>query len=745
MSSLRTWFRGPSGASSSKASSKAPSPLPSPVASSLALNGQAKAPLSPAQREISDIEDAMSATGLIMNDDIEGAEIRLRSREDGSAFHQLGLGLSTFMRSVLGFEKEIMAEAASRLTETENRAWNDMKKAQKEAEKASGGGGGWFSSKPAATSEPYGKNDIAGSTSKIYPPGSEFALTYALALLLNAVVSVMHESLTEGLKGFYKLRKAFTIMDGIMQAEEQFLRSLHGDTSVSLAVPIAAPKRPRMSDDMMPGSFDESEFADLDRADSPSGKDKEDSDEDFVDVAKGLSGAQTPAAPVVRLSEPDSAAPEHGTTDSQVLNEKLDQLDLSQGSSRPQTPRSTNTQDDAGPSAPGPSRSERSNAIRADKDLFTTPVDVFVHSGLNMCFGILNLILSMVPPAFSRLLSVIGFRGDRNRGVRMLWQASQFPNINGAMAGLVLLGFYNGFLGFADILPSEADVAELAKSDEDTGEAEAVSYPKEKCDALLAEMRRRYPQSGLWKLEDARVRANTKRLDEAIEMLKRNADSKMRQITALNNFELSMNSMYSMDFPSMRNDFLRCIELNNWSHSLYYYIAGCADLELYRNEFHRAAQLGPDNADGRVASTEAQKHKKSAEEHFRKAPGVAGRKRFMARQLPFEVFVCRKLQKWEERAKALEIDLADAVGPSPAMEMIYLWNGSKRMAPPLLEKARGYLAWERCTIDGEKLRTVQDEADEAAVRTLADSALLRQLGKGAEVRKSVQPLLDMDR
>ncbi len=122
------------------------------------------------------------------------------------------------------------------------------------------------------------------------------------------------------------------------------------------------------------------------------------------------------------------------------------------------------------------------------------------------------------------------------------------------------------------------------------------------------------------------------------------------------------------------------MELNNWSHALYYYIAGASQVELYRE--HK--QSNPDKAVSPISCNlklrdeklieSQQHHAKLAEEYLLKLPALTGVRRFMARQLPFDVFVLRKVKKWQHRAKEGGLKLVDAVGVSPIEEMIYIWS-----------------------------------------------------------------------
>ncbi|KAI1320863.1 breast cancer protein [Xylariaceae sp. FL0255] len=625
MSRLGNWFRGSTPKSSSNAS---------PAESQVDLRAET----------ITLLQDAMRGADLIMNDDIDGAEERLKAGD--STFHSFGHATTLFMRCILGVEKTVMAKANARLSEVETTTIAELKKAER---------------------------DPNNSSDRIYSNGSEYSLILAEIHLMSAVIGVLQESLTEAIKSFLKLRKAYLAVDAIIRAEEAYAKRKGLQSSTSIQTPTPPGTK-------MPGGFEDDE------------------DLEFVEAEEINPDTPTPPEYMGHLDTYKAA-----------FEEKLAELSLEADKD------------------PGTLASPAEFAVRTglsggpDSEHFADPLDAFVHSGATMCFGVLLLLLSLIPPAFSRLLAIVGFRGDRERGIKLLWQSSKFDNINGAVAGLTLAAYYNGFLGFADILPSDADVKQGA----------ITGYPKEGLPALLAKLRARYPDSALWKVEEARAKGITKDLDGALVILK-DSKSKIKQVEALSNFEMALDSFYVRDWTHARDGFLRCIELNDWSPSLYYYMAGTAELENYRNVFHSSPK----------DETQANLHKKKAEEFFRKAPAVAGRKKLLSRPLPFEQFAVRRVQKWEDRAKILGIDLADAAGISPAQEMVYLWNGTKKMQPQQLERASEDLSWDRLTCSDAARKAIQTEADEEVSKYLFDACLLRNLGKLEEAESLVMALIN---
>ncbi|KAL8920906.1 MAG: hypothetical protein Q9172_004294 [Xanthocarpia lactea] len=633
------------------------------------------------------VEASMRAANHIMNDDLQAAEDGLANGT--SSFHKMGKGMVAFLRATLGFEPEIMREASERLADAETTASADHRKSQR---------------------------DSHAHRSIIYPIGSEFALCHAESQLMSAVVGVLNESLTESIRGFYKLRKAFVTLDAILAAEDKYMRGQSRRT-VGARVSVDSLRSNRSSRSMkaVPGGFGDERH---------SAKKQEKSLLDTVRQNEAQAAANTTTnsngRPIAEdddeddeFYDVDESHESSPATDIYAGHVEIDGVIKDLTNNSLDDDNRSETQD-----LPPPKALSSDHQVLdhdPDSDVFSNPIDVFIHSGANLCFGLLLVMISMIPPAFNKLLFIIGFHGDRDRGLRLLWQASKFHNINGAMAGLCLLGYYHAVVGFADILPEPSSTRTSANETQQ----DVQGYPKERCETLLQDMRSRHPKSHLWLLEEARMEAMNRRLSTALSLLESSSKTKspLKQVEALNMFEKSLNAMYIHDYALCAESFIKCVDLNNWSHALYYYNAGAAHVESYRHS----------KMSGR-SDKEIKKHAEKATEYLRQAPKHAGKKKFMARQLPFDVFVTRKIQKWDARAKEWGVPFIDAVGVSPLEEMIFFWNGYRRMDHSQLETSLENLEWS----DGNGQNSAmwaKEEADEKAVLAVLRGATLRNLGR----------------
>ncbi|KAI4123134.1 MAG: hypothetical protein LQ338_005424 [Usnochroma carphineum] len=629
-----------------------------------------------------------------MNDDLQAAEDGLANGT--SSFHKLGKGMVAFLRATLGFEPEIIREASDRLADAETSASADHRRAQR---------------------------DTHAYRSAIYPPGSEYALCHAESQLMGAVVGVLNESLTESIRGFYKLRKAFITLDGILNAEYNYMRGLSGQhlQSRGSVDSLRSSRSVRSMKDVSVGFGDESAWARK--------REKPILDRIRRNEAKATAAANPTAGPRPSTEgdhEEEEEEEEEEFYDADEFHEDTPKREAYAGHMEVDgvTKNLAKTfldEDDMGNDQDLPPPKALSSTHQTldhdpQSDVFSNPIDVFIHSGANLCFGLLLVMISMIPPAFNKLLIIIGFHGDRDRGLRLLWQASKFHNINGAMAGLSLLGYYHAVVALADILPEHSATGKPLGNT--TTEQDIHGYPKERCEALLQDMRTRHPKSQLWLLEEARMQAMNRCLSTALSILESSSKTKspLKQVEALNMFEKAMCAMYTHNYPLCAQSFLKCVKLNNWSHALYYYMAGAAYVELYR----KCSVSSKSDRDQR------QKYADKAIEYLHLAPKHAGKKKFMARQLPFDAFVTRKIRKWEQRSSDWDVTFIDAVGVSPLEEMVMLWNGYRRMDDSQLQMSLDNLAW---SDGGEGTNSLwkREENDERALLDLLRAATLRNL------------------
>ncbi|KAK6515461.1 Mitochondrial outer membrane protein iml2 [Arthrobotrys conoides] len=348
---------------------------------------------------------------------------------------------------------------------------------------------------------------------------------------------------------------------------------------------------------------------------------------------------------------------------------------------------------------------------------FKNSVDEYIESGGNLCYGTLLLFIGMIPPAMSRLLSILGFHGDRKKGLECLWESASMMNSHGALAALILLVYYQ-MLQFCDIVETDPTKGGM---------------PREKCEKLLHDYRERYPNSPLWILEQARLCTQAKEVEKAIDLLEFKRKPQMKQIEAICVFEKALNLMCIHSYEKAAQTFLHLIDLNSWSDAMYYYIAASCYVELYRSSVTEGN------------TQKAEEWAKKAEELFLKVATHLGKKKFMARTLPLETFTDRKVKKWQRFAKEGKCTLVEAVGVSPLEEMIYMWNGFTRMNDDLIAQSIKNIDWQAPIQEGEKPKSCITEFDEQVVQSFLKGVLARHQGEYAKAREIFDGVVAVDK
>jgi len=315
--------------------------------------------------------------------------------------------------------------------------------------------------------------------SPIYPPGTEYAVCQAEAQLMSAVVGLLNESLTEAIKSFYKLRKAYLALEGVMENERNYLerRSTSSVNPTGSSKPLkgglSGSRSGSVRSKVTPGGLKSTNTSagasttslkqsttltkpavptEPPAIKKPSDKDDDDDDFDFVDAEEEHKGNEMPVEYMGHLNMPA------GQDGSIALDNAQRKLDL-ESSSASRLPSASNNPSTSVPDAIDEfeqlTLNELGGGPETDISEFSDhPVDSFIFAGANFCFGMLLLLLSFIPPSFATLLKVVGFKGDRERGMNMLWRATKFHDIHGAMSGIVLMGFLNGFTSICDIVSS---------------------------------------------------------------------------------------------------------------------------------------------------------------------------------------------------------------------------------------------------------------------------------------------------
>lgn len=356
-----------------------------------------------------------------------------------------------------------------------------------------------------------------------------------------------------------------------------------------------------------------------------------------------------------------------------------------------------------------------------DIDASQATIDEFIHSGVNLCFGILQVVLSLLPPAIGAVLSVIGFRGSREEGLRLVWKSTKQRNVHGCIGLLGLMFYYDGPFQFTDDdfdIPATVNKLSTTKTNDSMASLEmdgpTLLHPGKILEDALLQSRALFPNSALWLLNEARMLSAKGRLEEAVALMDSIEVSSihMRQVKVLMIFDRSITLVHLHEYERAAEDLLSLLDCSDWSHALYTYFAGCCYLENWR-----MCQMGLKDKEKEAF------YKEKATELIFNAEKLLGKKTFKAKNLPLDRFMLRKVEQFKQTKNALKLeDPLDAIATSPVHELAYFYNGYNRMTEDGLELTKKMLT------EYSNPAIVAANPDQELIKNILLSLTLRRLG-----------------
>ncbi|CAK9436785.1 uncharacterized protein LODBEIA_P13070 [Lodderomyces beijingensis] len=696
--------------------------------------------------QIHEFEIALKAMDYLLDDRTQQGIVLLQQEvrnghADGRphAIFPLALGVMEFIEATLGFEPEVMARAHKTLTDAESASANNAK---------------------------YNvRNHLVTST--IYPPGTEFQVTLAESTLLNALLMLLTENngMVESARALFKLRKAYQTLDAVyrkmQESEPMFKKNL-------------AKLRKQASMGKLPGIGAHSvSTVDLPGYES-SGSSSSTLPEDLK-LIKNLekiyfmrkariegtnlgnkdphlfAGSSNSSVTLIKHREDNDVvlkAVEGGPSslEEDIFVDAVEDLTIGEVSG--------SLADSSAQSMLSSVETSPSEAQSSDSHLHVSTTDEFIHSGVQLCFGILQVVLSLIPPAIGKVLSIVGFRGDRETGLKLLWRtAITSRNVHGELGLLFLLMFYDGPVQFVDTgfrLPNAKNDKKIISLENNTtiSDAELVQImekPEAYTSQLLKRARHHFPHNALWILQEGRMLAAEGNLVRASTIMQNFTDDpknkiEMQQIEALLIFDRATIYMYMHEYEKAARDLIYLIEINSWSKAVYLFMASACYLECYRMVKMGVIASANQEAAAKKYSDLFTKYLSLSLSYVpghgsnaQKKGGLGG----SGKQMPFDKFLLRKWKHIEASKKQHpDLSYADVVGTSLVHELIYFWNGYNRMSPgdfKLALKMLGYSGAPDTELSANttthSYTKIEETDDEAMIRYFLQALTLRQLGQ----------------
>lgn len=692
-------------------------------------------------KQAENFEVALMAMDYVLDDRAqEGLKLLTDNSEQGDkndeTINVLAKGVIEFLAATLSFEAKEMKIASETLAKAEQLSLKSKARAEKENIKSS----------------------------SYYPPGTVYAVTYTESTLLHALLMLFNESMIDAAKAVLKLRKAYYTLQEILESVKKVDQAIanNNDNSQTFYKNKDAQhninKNNNNNNSNSSASFislSGKQFVSVDIPYKLSPEEQKNSEllanaELIHNMrVRRLSGTHIDNIPAINRLRTELGI--------QSISE--------QSASTASSTSTTNNSSDVSSSVKITNSDEPVLLLSEDLDAYQATIDEFIHSGVNLCFGILQVVLSLLPPAIGAVLSIIGFKGSREDGLRLVWKSTKQRNVHGCIGLLALMFYYDGPFQFTDAdfdIPAtptsslnsttttssfstassshssnnlsvsprsksrsnsrssslSESMSTLKLNGKEEMDAPTLLHPGKILENALLQARALFPNSALWLLNEARMLSGKGRLKEAVALMDSIDVNKiqMRQVKVLMIFDRAITLVHLHEFDRAAEDLISLVDISDWSHALYTYFAGCCYLENWR--MCQMGLLDETNSKG------MKWYEEKARELIFSAPNYLGKKTFKSKNLPLDRFMLRKVEQFKSLQKQLGVDNPlDAIATSPVHELAYFYNGYNRMTKDGLELTMKMLTeYENPAIE---LR----DPDQELIKDLLTSLTMRRLGK----------------
>lgn len=661
-------------------------------------------------------ETALRAMDYVLDDrSTQGLALLTQGNNDSKddeTVKVLARGVIEFLEATLSFETKEMKKAAETLGKAENLSWKSKQKAEKEKI----------------------------NSSKHYPPGTLYTVTYTESMLLHALLMLFSESMLDAAKAVLKLRKAYytlqSISDSIKKVQQQKnLQQLKSNSSSS-----NSNSNSNLNSNSNSNQSIHSSYSSL--ASSTSKSSKRDQKNGFYTNNESSGSFFNESGQIFVSPDLPFKLNDEESKNTELLNfaEKVHQMRQQRlaGGHIDNPPAINRLRNELG----FPIESNDSNKMEEhnehvpifdNMDESQATIDEFIYSGVNLCFGIIQVVISLLPPTIGAVLSVIGFKGSREDGLRLVWKATRERNVHGCIGLLALMFYYDGPFQFIDddfdIPMNNANNSVRKPEDENDPnfmDNHLLLHPGYILEDSLLRARAIFPNSALWLLNEARMLSGKGKLLEAVKLM----DSidinsiQMRQVKILMIFDRANTLVHLHQYDRAADDLLALVGISDWSHALYTYFAGCCYLENWR-----MCQLGlmKENENGNQSK---EFYESKAKELIFSASNYLGKKTFKSKNLPLDRFMLRKVEQFQQTQKRLNLkNPLDAIATSPVHELAYFYNGYNRMTED------GLRLTEKLLTEYQNPAIKENNPDQELIRDLLLSLTYRRLGKVEEGAK----------